>query len=416
MKSAILSIGTELTRGELVNGNAAWLSERLTQAGFTVTEHLVVDDDEARIIDALARLSASVSVVVCTGGLGPTTDDLTTETVARYLGVPMRRDAASLAAIEARFARFGRVMSPSNAKQADFPEAATVLPNPVGTAPGFSVNLAKASASPECRAFFLPGVPREMQHLFQEEVLPRIADLATHTSHQIRFRTFGLPESVVGEKLAGVEAAFPGVILGYRAHFPEIEVKVLATATDAEAAATLAEQAAAVVAERLGDVIYTRGTSSIGRVVVDALTARKKTLALAESCTGGLVSSLITREHGASAAFLLGAVTYANEAKQAVLGVPAATITAHGAVSPETAAAMAEGARKVSGADYAVAITGVAGPDGGSDEKPVGTVHFAIASAEGTRTEHRLFRWPNRDMIQTIAAYTALDFVRRAVR
>ena len=213
MTCAVLSVGTELTRGELVNANAAWLSAELTAIGFEVVEHVVVDDDRARIVSALRGLFERVRVVVCTGGLGPTTDDVTTEAVASALGAPLVRDAASLEHIRRRFERLGRTMSDSNAKQADFPEGADILPNPAGTAPGFGVR------SGECIAFFLPGVPREMRKMFEEQVASRIRALAPNTLFQSRLRTFGLPESVVGERLAGVELAFPGTTIGYRA-FP----------------------------------------------------------------------------------------------------------------------------------------------------------------------------------------------------
>ncbi|MDF2696682.1 MAG: Molybdopterin binding motif protein, partial [Labilithrix sp.] len=261
MTCAVLSIGTELTRGELVNTNAAWISAGLTELGFEVIEHCVVDDDKGRIVAALDRLARSTKLVVCTGGLGPTTDDLTTVAVASALGVGLERDEASLDHIRRRFEKLGRTMSESNAKQADFPAGATVLANPLGTAPGFMVELRGA------HAFFMPGVPREMKRMFDEEVVPRIRELSPNDSHQIRYRTFGLPESVVGEKLAGIEATFSGVTIGYRAHFPEIEVKVLARAADRTAAVDLAELAAAEVRTRLGEVIYGNGEDTFAGVV-----------------------------------------------------------------------------------------------------------------------------------------------------
>ncbi|HEY8077587.1 MAG TPA: competence/damage-inducible protein A, partial [Labilithrix sp.] len=211
MPACVLSIGTELTRGELVNTNATTISSVLTDLGFEVTEHAVVDDDEPRIVAVLERLAKTMDVIVSTGGLGPTTDDLTTAAVARTLGAALVRDEGSLDHIRRRFERLGRPMSESNAKQADFPEGATVLANPIGTAPGFEVKIGRA------RAFFMPGVPKEMTKMLDEQVVPRIRDLAPNDAHQIRYRTFGLPESIVGEKLAGVEAAFPGVTIGYRA-------------------------------------------------------------------------------------------------------------------------------------------------------------------------------------------------------
>jgi nicotinamide-nucleotide amidase len=410
MTCAILSIGTELTRGELVNTNASTLSAALTDLGFAVVEHCVVDDDEARIVQALERISRTAKIIVSTGGLGPTTDDLTTRAVATSLGVKLVRDEGSLDQIRRRFEKLGRTMSESNAKQADFPEGATVLPNPIGTAPGFEVRIGEA------RAFFMPGVPKEMQKMFDEQVVPRIRDLAPNDSHQIRFRTFGLPESVVGEKLEGIEEANPGVTIGYRAHFPEIEVKVLARAKDNAAAQALCERAAAEVRARLGDVVYGEGHDTFAGVVGRALRTRGQTLAIAESCTGGLVGALLTKEPGASDFLLLDAVTYANSAKQRVLGVDEDVLRGHGAVSAECAQRMAEGARRVSGADVALAITGVAGPGGGSDDKPVGLVYLAVSTASGTVVKERRFSSSmDRVWIQTLAAYTGLTMVKDAV-
>ena len=421
MTCAVLSIGTELTRGELVNSNAAWLSAGLTDLGFEVVEHDVVDDDQDRIIAALERLAKFADVIVCTGGLGPTTDDLTTVAVAAALGVGLVRDEASLDHIRRRFERLGRPMSDSNAKQADFPEGSTVLANPIGTAAGFEAKVHNA------RAYFMPGVPHEMKRMFDEQVVPRIRDIAPNDSHQIRFRTFGSPESVVGEKLAGVEEAFPGVTIGYRAHFPEIEVKVLARMpgpasrrlgdvlpVDPQAVVReLAERAAAEVAARLGDIVYGDGDDTFAGVVGRALRTRGWTLAIAESCTGGLVGHMITKEPGASDYLLLDAVTYANSAKQSVLGVDEDVLRGHGAVSPECAARMAEGARRVSGSDVALAITGIAGPGGASDNKPVGLVFFAIATKDGTEVKERRFNG-ERLWIQTLASYVGLQMVKDA--
>ena len=421
MTCAVLSIGTELTRGELVNSNSAWLSAGLTDLGFEVVEHDVVDDDQPRIVEAIARLAKFADVIVCTGGLGPTTDDLTTVAVAAALGVGLVRDEASLDHIRRRFERLGRPMSDSNAKQAYFPEGSTVLANPIGTAAGFEIKLHNA------RAYFMPGVPHEMKRMFDEQVVPRIRDIAPNDSHQIRFRTFGATESVVGEKLAGVEEAYPGVTIGYRAHFPEIEVKVLARApgpasrrpgdarpVDPQAIVRdLAERAAAEVRTRLGDIVYGDGDDTFAGVVGRALRTRGWTLAIAESCTGGLVGHMITKEPGASDYLLLDAVTYANSAKQAVLGVDEDVLRGHGAVSAECAGRMAEGARRVSGSDIALAITGVAGPGGGTDSKPVGLVYLAIATANGTDVMERRFSG-ERLWIQTLAAYVGLQMIRDA--
>jgi len=407
MTAAVLSIGTELTRGELVNSNAAWLGEQLTALGFEVIEHATVDDDIDRIVEVVRRLSSQCRIIISTGGLGPTTDDLTTEAVAKALGKPLVRDEASLERIQRFFTSFGRTMSPSNVKQADFPEGASVLQNDVGTAPGFSVRLGDA------QLFFTPGVPREMKHLWEERIVPRIATLADRTSAQLHLRTFGLPESQLGDLLAGIEGQFPGVTIGYRASMPEIEVKVLARAKDAQAAEALAEKAAAVVRMRLGDIVFGDRESSFPGAVGRTLRDRGLTLAVAESCTGGLVGEMLTSVPGSSEYLLLDAVVYSNSMKTSVLGVSEETLRGYGAVSEEAATAMVEGVLRISNADIGVAITGIAGPGGGSDEKPVGTVWLAVGSRGGARVARRFHLGGDRGRIRTLSAYFALRMVQR---
>jgi nicotinamide-nucleotide amidase len=408
MTAAILSIGTELTRGEIVNTNASWLSAELTAIGFDVPEAATIDDDPARIIATLKRLADSHRVIVATGGLGPTTDDLTTAAVAQALGVSLVRDPTSLEAIRQRFQAMGRVMSPSNEKQADFPDGAAVLANPVGSAPGFGIALGG------CRAFFMPGVPSEMKRMFADHVVPAIAGLAPRLTFQRRLKTFGMPESTVGEKLAGVEATYPGVVLGYRAHFPEIEVKVHATAKNQAAARVLADEAASEVKKRLPDVIYGEGDDTFPQVVGRMLSSSGLRLAVAESCTGGLLGHLLTSEP-ASEYFVADAVTYANDAKTRLLGVSEEDLRVHGAVSPVVAVAMAEGVRNRCDVDIGVSITGIAGPSGGTDEKPVGLVYWAVAHGGGeTLVRSRVFRGDRRQ-VQMVAAFAALSLVRDVV-
>jgi nicotinamide-nucleotide amidase len=407
MTCAVLCIGTELTRGELVNTNASWLAASLTDLGFEVVEDVVIDDDKSRIVATLERLSKTVRLIVCTGGLGPTTDDLTTEAVAAALGVPLVRDEQSVDQIRRRFERLQRTMSETNLKQADFPQGAEILPNPVGTAPGFSVAIGGATA------FFMPGVPREMKHMFDEQIVDKIRALAPNDSYQIRIRTYGLPESIVGERLAGVEAAYRGVTVGYRAHFPEIEVKVLARAKTQVDARDLCERATVEVKGRLAEVVYGEADDTFASVVGRTLRGKGYTLAIAESCTGGLVGHMITREPGASDFLLVDAVTYANSAKTRLLGIDEDVIRGHGAVSSEVAAAMAEGVKHVSGADVALSLTGVAGPGGGTPEKPVGTVFIAVCGPGGNLVKERHING-DRHQIQTLAAYAGLHMVREA--
>jgi nicotinamide-nucleotide amidase len=408
MTAAVLSIGTELTRGELVNTNGAWLGEELTKLGFEVVEHVTVDDDLDRIVALTRSFAEKHRVVIVTGGLGPTSDDLTSAAAAKAAGVALRRDETVVEGIRQKFEAFGRVMPESNAKQGDFPECAEILPNPTGTAPGFTMVLGQA------RFFFIPGVPREMEHVFHESIVPAIAALAEPRTHQVHLRTFGMTESGVAEALAGLEKALEGLTLGYRAHFPEIEVKVHVRADSVAEAERRSHSIADEVRVLLGDAVFGGRADSFAEVVGKALRDKGKTLAVAESCTGGQVGEMLTRTPGASDYLLLDVVVYANSAKEAVLGVTPEVLRAHGAVSSETAAAMAEGALRIAGADIAVSITGVAGPGGGTEDKPVGTVWFGLArKGQRTVTKHRKLPW-GRDRVQTLSAYVALDLVRRA--
>jgi nicotinamide-nucleotide amidase len=298
-------------------------------------------------------------------------------------------------------------MAASNAKQADFPAGARILPNPRGSAPGFHVKLGAGSA------YFMPGVPTEMKAMFDNHVAPDLTPLVSEQRHQIVLRCFGMPESEINDRLAGVEAQY-GVLIGYRASLPEIEVKVLARAGTPEAAVQLAQRAALDVRGRLGDGVYAEGFGSLPEHVGGLLAERGLTLAIAESCTGGLAAELLTRIPGSSRYFLGGVVAYANAVKTALLGVPAELITAHGAVSAEVAHAMAEGVRERLGADIGLAFTGIAGPDGGSAEKPVGLVHWAVASKAGTVQRDRVFIG-DRSAVRRRAAFAGFDLIRRGL-
>lgn len=408
MTAAILSIGTELTRGELVNTNASWLAERLTSLGLEVTEQLTIDDDHGRIVEALHALSKRHRFAVVTGGLGPTTDDLTTAAAAAALGVGLVRDASSLDAIARRFATINRVMTPSNEKQADFPAGATILPNPIGTAAGFAITLGGA------RVFFTPGVPAEMRRLYEDHIEPAIAPLVARRSHQIRLRTFGMTESAVGEKLATIEAEEKSVTIGYRATFPEIEVKVLARGGNESEAEATAARVADRVRLALDGIVFGEGEETYPAHVGRVLRARGMSLAIAESCTGGLVGQLVTSVPGSSEYLLFDAVTYSNQSKISVLGVNEELIRGYGAVSLEVAAAMADGARRIADADLSVAITGIAGPGGGSDEKPVGTVFLALARRGAPTRAHAMKFGGDRERIRTFSAYHALRLVVEA--
>jgi nicotinamide-nucleotide amidase len=405
MTVALLSIGTELTRGEIVNTNAAWLAAELTAAGFTVTAVETAPDDLEAVVRAIRRLSAGVRVVVATGGLGPTTDDLTPTAAARAAGVDLVRDESALLGIRRRVESLGKAMTPTLEKQADIPAGGEMLPNVNGTAPGFAVQLGESTA------FFLPGVPREMKRMFTEQVLPRVRPTAPNNTCQVRLRTYGMGESAIGQALEGIEAAHPGVLLGYRIHFPEVDVKVHAKGPSQAQARSEALRAAEDVKARLGSVVYGEGDEAFAEIVGRAVRGRGWRLALGESCTGGLIAHLLT-SFPASDYLVGGAVTYANSAKSRLLGVLEDTIRAHGAVSAEVAAEMAEGARRICECEVGLGVTGIAGPTGGTATKPVGLAYWAVAHPGGTMVRERVFSG-DRDEVQLAAAYAGLDLLRR---
>ena len=403
----ILSTGDELLTGQVVDTNSPWLMDRLWDLGILVRRKTLVGDDRDDLAAALAEGAARADVVVMSGGLGPTEDDLTAECVARAAGVPLVRDEASLAAIRARFERLGRVMSPNNEKQALFPAGAAIFPNRHGTAPGFAAALGRAEV------ICLPGVPVEFRGLTEEFVLPRLAARAGGARPEARIvKLFGVPESHADQKMRPVMDAHRDVRFGYRAHWPEVHLKwrVEGPGAAARAEAILAE----VRALFAGSIWTEEAKAELPQVVVARLLARGERVALAESCTGGLLAALLTSVPGSSGAFDLGVVAYANAQKTAVLGVPEPLLAAHGAVSEEVARALAEGARRRAGAAWGVGVTGIAGPDGGSEAKPVGTVHLAVAGPDGTLALAR--RYPgDRERVRRSAAYEALNALRLAL-
>lgn len=404
MTAAILTIGTELTRGEIADSNSTWIAESITSCGMTVRSVDTVPDDGELIRGTLQRLSAEAELIVCTGGLGPTSDDITAEQVARLLHVALQRDESSYRTIDARLKRSGRSMTPSNAKQADLPAGCHVLPNEVGTAPGFAVDIGRA------RALFLPGVPREMRAMFQQFVLPEVQRRLTDVTWQARLKTYGLAEADINERLRTIEARY-GVTLGYRAHFPEIDVKVQISTRFGVNPSSALEAAVSEVRRQLGDAVYTQGDETFAEAAAQPLRQRGWWLGLAESCTGGLLSQMITARP-ASDYFRGAIVCYDNAIKQHVLQVPEAVLAAHGAVSDPCVRAMAEGALGLLRCDAALSISGIAGPGGGSADKPVGLVHFGLSTRSGTISDQRIFageRW----QVQVRAAYHALELLRR---
>jgi nicotinamide-nucleotide amidase len=408
----ILTIGDELLSGDTINTNLAFLGERCRRLGLEVVRALSVRD---RIPEIVAALAAPVDVCLVSGGLGPTSDDLTAEAVACAAGVPLVRDAASEAAIAAMFAARGRPMPEINKKQADLPAGCEVLPNPAGTAPGFAVAL-PAGSYVAC----MPGVPREMKQMMAEQVEPRLRQrFALPDIRRRVYRLVGRGESAVAEAVepivAAARARSPGlaaVYLHYRAATPQVLLILEALAGDGGARASEEELRSfdAPFQAALGEALYGIGEADLEARLLAACRQAGLTLATAESCTGGQVAARLTAVPGASDVFRGGVVAYANEVKAALLGVPSDILETHGAVSEPVARAMAEGARRTLGSDLAVAITGIAGPGGGSPEKPVGTVDFAVADAESC-SHKRVQLWGDRAQIQHVAGVVALKLV-----
>jgi nicotinamide-nucleotide amidase len=382
--------------------------DRLWDLGVMVRRKVLVGDDRDDLDAALRDTTARADVVVMCGGLGPTEDDLTAERVAAVAGVPLVLDEPSLRTIEERFRRFGRPMTPNNVKQARVPRGAEVIANRHGTAPGFAATVGRALV------VCLPGPPPEFRGLCEEWLLPRIAARTGETPAARLVKLFAVPESHADHAMRPVmdDPANAGVRFGFRAHWPEIHVKWSVAGPDAPARA---DRILAAVRGIFGDAILGEGKDELAAVVVARLAARGERVALAESCTGGLVAELLTRVSGSSKVFDLGVVAYANAMKERILGVPAADLAEQGAVSEPVARALAEGARRTAGATWGIGITGIAGPTGGTPEKPVGTVHVALAGREGTTAVARLYRG-DRDRIRRIAAYEALNLLRLATR
>lgn len=411
MRIETLCTGDELLTGLTSDTNSRFFQGLLLdRCGLTVRRGVVVRDDEADIEAALREAAARCDVLLVSGGLGPTRDDLTAGCAARVAGVPLVVDEASVQHVEARLGARGLAMTEVHRRQARVPEGAEVVQNGAGSAPLFILRLGG------CTAFFVPGVPSEYRHLVETQVVPRIAALAPATGWRVLrlLKTVGLVEAELSRRTEPLEAKHPAVTFGFRAHWPEVHFKLLATGeTEASARAALAA-AEADVRAALGEAVFGVDAQTLPGVVLEALAQRGERLALAESCTGGLVSALLTDVPGSSRALFGGVVAYANEAKTRWVKVPEATLSAHGAVSEETARALAEGIRAEAGVDWGVSLTGVAGPGGGSPEKPVGTVFIAVASSAGTQVRRCAFSG-ERDRVRRTAAHTALDLLRLAL-
>ncbi len=410
MRAELLAVGSELLGPLRADSNTLWITQRLLDAGIEVVARTTIADEERPLEAAFRAALARAEVVIATGGLGPTADDLTREAAAAATGRALRRDPALLENLSGRFARLGRTLSAGNAKQADLLEGASVLANGRGSAPGQSLEL-------DGRLLvLLPGPPAEMAPIFDEQVLPRLRRLAGATSVVRRkvLRIAAMPESEVDEIAAPIYSRFASPKTTILGGGGQVELHLVAQAESEAAAEDRIEALAAELRAALPGRIFSEDGRELPQVVVELLRARGLTLALAESCTGGLLCARLTDVPGASAVLERGYFTYSNRAKAEELGVLPSLIERYGAVSEQVAAAMAAGARAAASTDVGVGITGIAGPDGGTREKPVGLVYLALAGAAGGAVRRSLFAG-GRERVRFQATQLALEMLRRGL-
>jgi nicotinamide-nucleotide amidase len=417
MHVEIVNTGSELMLGRVLNTHQQWLCRRLADLGHVVARQVAVADTGREIQNTVREALGRADFVITTGGLGPTSDDLTRDLIAELLGKKLVSHPAARAHLENFFAQHGRPRPHKTDVETFVPEGALVFLNQFGTAPGLAMQIESEAQSPKSKTqwlVMLPGPPRELRPMFDAFVVPLLRrEFAEEIFICRTLRTTGMGESRVQE-LAEADLqplVRRGLEVGYCARPGAVDVRLAAGGVAAE---KLVAQAEAVVQRILGGSIFGRDDEEIESVVVKLLARQKKTLALAESCTGGLIASRITDVPGASEVFLGGGVSYANSAKEKFLGVDAKTLAAHGAVSAAVARAMAAGAREKFGADFALAVTGIAGPGGGTEDKPVGTVFIALASAGGVEVKKFLNVW-ERATFKQVTATQALDWLRRTV-
>jgi nicotinamide-nucleotide amidase len=408
LSAEIIAVGSELLTPERTDTNSLWLTGKLNEIGVEVMLKTIVGDDEARLEEAIRDALKRSDIVVTTGGLGPTEDDLTRQVSARAAGRELVYRDELEADIRERFARWGREMPEINKRQAFVIDGSEVLPNPNGSAVGMLVRLDGKFLA------VLPGPPREMKPMFETYVLPRLRGAAGGGMLARRrvLRVSGMGESAVDEVIAPIYKSYPQVQTSILFSRIEIEIHLNARSTSAVEADSLLEELAGKIAGALGPAVFTTDGETMEEIVGRMLNERRETVAVAESCTGGLIGMRLTEVPGSSSYFMEGAVTYANEAKMKTLGVSGETLSAHGAVSSETAEEMARGMRELAGTDHAVSVTGIAGPGGGSEEKPVGTVFVGYAGPGGSKSMKFLLPG-DRELVRWRASQAALDYLRR---
>jgi len=403
MNVEILITGDEIRSGAVIDRNSAHIAMKLEEAGFNVSRHTCVGDSVEDLVLILQEIGSRSDAALVTGGLGPTA-------AAAAAGVDLVLNLLALHGVESYFKARNRKMSDSNKKQAMLPRGADLILNPVGTAPGFMLKIKR------CLFFFLPGVPFEMQRIFSDTVLTQLEQLrGNHYEFNMvkTVSTFGLTESATAERVSGICGMFPEVTLGFRPKFPEIQIKLYGRGKDKKALHHRMAKVAAAVIEEIGDNVFSEDESPMEAVVARLLLEKNATLSVAESCTGGLISHLLTNVPGSSGYFLFSGVTYSNEAKQKVLGVSSKVLERYGAVHEKTAKEMAAGVRQIAESDFGLATSGIAGPDGGTDEKPVGTVCIGLATRRSTMGFRFFFPFNSRWRNKKIFAMKALDILRR---
>ena len=409
---AILSTGDEITTGKVVDTNANYIADKFVETGMDVAAVITVGDVAERIIWAWQQAMEQADVIVSTGGIGPTADDLTTELVAKVAAVELTFSEEVAENIRRLFASFNRPMPENNLKQAQFPAGAEIIPNHLGTAPGYRLDLDTSSGKKHL--IVLPGVPREMKPMIEETVLPWVREMRgggevflTRT-----FQTFGISESGLDEMVAGVISEDEGS-LAFRANFPQISMRIIVRGKPGEAEQRL-DSLSDRIRDKIGTYVYGEGDLTMEDVVGQLLKEQSKTLSLAEACSGGLVGHRVSNVPGSSAYFQGAVTAYSDTAKTQLLGVQPATLQLHGAVSEEVVREMATGVRERLGADIGIAMTGIAGPGGATEDKPVGTACVALAM-DDTLVSRQYKLWGNREWIKTLISQLALDWVRRAL-
>ncbi len=410
LNAEIIAIGSEMLTPFRLDTNSLWLTERLNSMGIDVKLKTIVGDDESRLEEAIRDAIKRSDIIISTGGLGPTEDDITRKIFARVLKRRLILDDAILEKLKARFAKRGMTMPEINARQALVIERAEVLQNPNGTAPGMLITEGK------CTITMLPGPPREMRPMFDSSVAPVLKQRAGDVLILRRkLSIFGLTESRTDELAAPVYTKFQNPSTTILFKDGQIELHLTAQSKTETEAIRLLDELAGQLEEVLGEYVFSRRDETLEQVVGDLLRWRGYSLATAESCTGGLLAGRITEVAGSSEYFLEGVVTYSNEAKMRMLGVPKEMLEAHGAVSEPVACAMASGVRKLADATFGIGITGIAGPGGGSEEKPVGLVYIALADDETVAARKLIFPG-DRQFIRTLSVNAALDMIRRRIK